>query len=123
MPENKKQLVVVIACGLEDEKMSVAWSISNGAIKTGLEVTVFLTSSAVDCVRKGAADKVHLNPFDPTIGEMIHNLRSGGGKILVCPPCTNVRGYTEEDLLPGVVITGSGAIHELIKNGAATLSF
>ena len=123
MPENKKQLVVVIACGLEDEKMSVAWSISNGAIKTGLEVTVFLTSSAVDCVRKGAADKVHLNPFDPTVGEMIQNLRSGGGKILVCPPCAKVRGYTEEDLLPEVVITGSGAIHKLIKNGAATLSF
>jgi predicted peroxiredoxin len=123
VPENKKQLVVVIACGLEDEKMSVAWSISNGAINTGLEVTIFLTSSAVDCVRKGAADKVHLNPLDPTVGEMINNVTSRGGKILVCPPCANVRGYTEDDFLPGVIITGSGAIHELIKDGAATLSF
>jgi predicted peroxiredoxin len=123
MPENKKQLVVVIACGLEDEKMSVAWSVSNGAISTGLDVTIFLTSSAVDCVRKGAADKVHLNPFDPTVGEMIENLTSRGGKILACPPCANVRGYTEDDLLPGVIVTGSGAIHELIKEGAATLSF
>ena len=113
----------MIACGLEDEKLSVAWSISNGAISTGLEVTVFLTSSAVDCVRKGAADKVHLNPLDPTLGEMIQNVTSRGGNILVCPPCANVRGYTQEDFLDGVVITGSGAIHELIKDGAATLSF
>ena len=123
MPETKKQLVVLIACGLDDEKMSVAWSVSNGAINTGLDVTIFLTSSAVDCVRKGAADKVHLNPLDPTVGEMINNVTSRGGKILVCPPCANVRGYTEEDLIPGVVITGSGAIHELIKEGAATLCF
>ena len=123
MSEAKKQLVVVIACGLEDEKMSVDWRISNGAISTGLEVTVFLTSSAVDCVRKGAADRVHLNPLDPTVGEMINNLTSRGGRILVCPPCANVRGYSQEDLLDGVVITGSGAIHELIKAGAATLSF
>ena len=123
MPEKKKLLVVVIACGLEDEKMSVAWSISNGAISSGLDVTVFLTSSAVDCVRKGAADKVHLNPLDPTVGEMIKNLTSRGGKILVCPPCAKVRGYTEDDLLDGVIITGSGPIHELIKEGAATLSF
>jgi predicted peroxiredoxin len=123
MPETKKQLVVVIACGLEDEKMSVAWSVSNGAINTGLDVTIFLTSSAVDCVRKGAADKVHLNPFDPTVGEMMNNVTSRGGKILVCPPCANVRGYSEEDLKPGVIITGSGAIHELIKEGAATLCF
>jgi predicted peroxiredoxin len=123
MSDEKRQLVVVIACGLEDERMSVAWSISNGAISTGLDVTVFLTSSAVDCVRKGAADKVHLNPLDPTVGEMIKNVTSRGGRILVCPPCAKVRGYTEDDLLPGVVITGSGAIHELIKKGAATLSF
>jgi predicted peroxiredoxin len=123
MSEQKKMLVVVIACGLEDERMSVAWSISNGAISTGLDVTVFLTSSAIDCVRKGAADRVHLNPFDPTIGEMIRNLTSRGGKILACPPCAKVRGYEEQDLLDGVVITGSGAIHELIKQGAATLSF
>ena len=123
MAETKKQLVILIACGLDDEKMSVAWSVSNGAINTGLDVTIFLTSSAVDCVRKGAADKVHLNPLDPTVGEMINNVTSRGGKILVCPPCANVRGYTEEDLIPGVVITGSGAIHELIKEGAATLCF
>jgi len=121
--ETKKQLVVLIACGLDDERMSVAWSVSNGAINTGLDVTIFLTSSAVDCVRKGAADKVHLNPLDPTVGEMINNVTTRGGKILVCPPCANVRGYTEEDLLPGIVITGSGAIHELIKEGAATLCF
>lgn len=119
----KKMLVVVIACGLEDERMSVAWSIANGAISTGLDVTIFLTSSAVDCVRKGAADKVHLNPLDPTLGEMINNLTSRGGRILCCPPCAKVRGYSEDDLLDGVVLTGSGAIHELIIKGAATLSF
>ena len=123
MSEQKKQLVVVIACGLEDEKMSVAWSIANGALTAELEVTIFLTSSAVDCVRKGAADNVNLNPLDPPLGEMIKNLTSRGGRILVCPPCAKVRGYTEDDFLPDVIITGSAAIHELIKQGAATLSF
>ena len=120
---DKKKLVVVVTCGLEDEKTSVAWSVANGGISTGLEVTMFLTSSAIDQVRKGAADKVHLNPLDPTLGEMINNLTSRGGKILACPPCAKVRGYSEDDLIDGVVITGSGAIHELIKDGAATLCF
>ncbi len=123
MAEIKKKMVILMTCGLDDERSSVAWSVANGAINTGFEVTVFLTSSAVDCVRKGAADKVHLNPLDPTLGEMIQNLRSRGGAIFVCPPCAKVRGYTEDDLLDGVVITGSGAIHELVKDGAATLSF
>lgn len=122
MAENKK-LVVVITCGLDDERASVAWSVANGGLNSGLDVTVFLTSSAVDWVRKGAAERPHLNPLDPPMKEMIQNILEHGSGILVCPPCAKVRGYSEEDLIEGVTITGSGAMHELIKQGAATLSF
>jgi predicted peroxiredoxin len=54
---------------------------------------------------------------------MIQNARGQGVAILVCPPCAKVQGYSEADLLEGVMITGSGAIHGLIKEGPATLSF
>jgi predicted peroxiredoxin len=121
--EDKKKLVVLITCGLDDERSSVAFSIANGGIKSGLDVTIFLAASGVDWVRKGAADKVHLNPMDPTMHEMISFLRESGTTFLVCPPCAHVRGYSEEDLLEGIIITGSGAMHELIKQGAATLCF
>jgi predicted peroxiredoxin len=119
----KKKLVVMMTCGLDDERSSVAWSVANGGINSGLDVTVFLTSSAVDWVRKGAAELPHLNPLDPPMKEMIQNLMNSGSTILVCPPCAKVRGYSQDDLLDGVIITGSGAMHELIKQGAATLSF
>jgi predicted peroxiredoxin len=122
MAETKK-LVVMITRGFDDERSSVAWSVISGGINSGLEVTVFLTSSGVDWVRKGALETAHLNPLDPPMKEMIEKLRESGGTILVCPPCAKVRGYEEKDLLDGVIITGSGAMHELIKAGAATLSF
>ena len=120
---DSKKLVVLITRGLDDERSSVAWSIANGGINSGLEVSIFLTSSGIDWVRKGAADNVHLNPFDPPMKEMIDNVFNNGCTVMVCPPCAAVRNYKEEDLLPGVVITGSGAMHELIKQGAATLCF
>jgi predicted peroxiredoxin len=120
---DKKKLVVLVTRGLDDERSSVAWSVANGALNSGLEVTMFLTSSAVEWVRKGAADKVHLNPMDPPMIEMIQKVRDAGSQILVCPPCASVRGLSQEDFLDGVVITGSGAMHELIKQGAATLCF
>lgn len=119
----KKKLVVLITRGLDDERSSVAWSIANGGIKSDLDVSIFLTSSGVDWVRKGAADKVVLNPLDPPMKDMIQKVRDAGCTIMVCPPCAEVRGYTQDDLLDGVVITGSGAMHKLIKEGAATLSF
>jgi predicted peroxiredoxin len=55
--------------------------------------------------------------------DMIQKLMESGGTVLVCPPCAKVRGYEQEDLLDGVIITGSGAMHEVIKQGAATLCF
>jgi len=121
--EEKKKLVILISRGFDDERASVAWSIANGGIKTGLEVSIFLTSSGVDWVRKGAADSAHLNPFDPSMKEMIQTVVDNKCKIMVCPPCLKARNISENDLIEGVVVTGSGAMHELIKQGASTLCF
>ena len=123
MSETNKKLVIMITCGLDSEKMSVGWLIANGAITNGLDVTVFLTSSAVDCVRKGAADLINPNPLDPPVGEMISSLLSRGGKVLVCPPCAKVRGYSEESFIPGVAMQGASGMFEPMKAGAATLCF
>jgi len=122
MPDNKK-LVIVITRGLDDERSSVAWSIANAGIASDMEVTVFLAAAGVDWVRKGAADVAHLNPVDPPLRDMIGNLMSNGGKVLVCPPCAKVRGYSEESLIDGVTVAGAPAMLEVVKQGAATLSF
>ena len=119
----KRKLVVVITRGLDDERASVAWSIANGGINAGLDVSVFLVSSGVDWVRKGAADAVHLNPLDPPMMDMIRKVLDNGSQVGVCPPCAKVRGYSENDLLDGVTIVGSIAIHEPILQGAAALTF
>jgi predicted peroxiredoxin len=120
---DKKKLVIVITRGLDDERSSVAWSIANAGVASEFEVTVFLAASGVDWVRKGAADVAHLNPMDPSMKDLIGNLMSGGGKVLVCPPCAKVRGYSATDLIDGVTVAGAPAMLEVVKQGAATLSF
>jgi predicted peroxiredoxin len=122
-PAEARKLVVVISRGLDDERASVAWSIANGGIKSGLDVSVFLVSAGVDWVRKGAADKARLNPLDPSVGKMIKSVIANGSAIGVCPPCMRVRGYTKKNLISGVKVVGSSAIHGPIKEGAAVLSF
>lgn len=122
MAETNK-LVVVISRGFDDERASVAWSIANAGIASEMEVTVFLVAAGVDWVRKGATDVARLNPLDPPLGDMIGNLMSNGGQVLVCPPCAKVRGYGETELVDGVTIAGAPAMLEKVKQGAATLSF
>lgn len=121
--ETKKALVVVITHGMDNERSSVAWSIANGGINSGLDVSIFLTSSGVDWVRKGGAERARPNPEDPTMKEMIQKVVDNNCAIGVCPPCAKVRNYEAEDLMEGVQIVGSAFIHERIKDGAAVLSF
>lgn len=123
MDTNKKKLVIVITRGLDDERATVALTIANGGIASDLDVTLFLVASGVDLVRKGAVEKARMNPFDPPLKELVENIMAKGAGVLVCPPCAKVRGYEQEDLLDGVTIVGSPAMHALIKEGAATLSF
>lgn len=118
----KQKLVMMISNGLDDERSSVAWSIANGGVNNGLEVSIFLVSNGIDWVRKGAADNAHPNPKDPSMKEMIDNIFKAGCRVMACPPCAAVRGYSEAELLDGVEIIGSTPVHELIKEGAAVIS-
>lgn len=123
MEDQVKKLAIVVSRGLDDERATVAFTIANTGIASGQQVTLFMVSAGVDIVRKGAADNVHMNPFDPPLKVLIGDFQAKGGRILVCPPCAKVRGYGEQDFIDGVKVVGSPALHALILDGAATLSF
>lgn len=121
--ENTDKIVILCSRGLDDERATVAWTLANGGLNEGLDVTVFLVSSGVDLVRRGAADMVQMNPVDPGLKELIDNFMANGGKVWACPPCAKLRGYTADHLIQGVVITGTKDLYGLIKDDAATFSF
>lgn len=122
MPEATRNLVVVISHSYDHEMSSVGWTIANGGLTAGLDVSIFLTSGGVDLVRKGAIAQTVVNPLEP-LAEMVADFLARGGKLWACTPCCKARGYEQDDLIDGVVITGASKMHELIKAGAATLSF
>ncbi len=122
MSESKK-LVVIVTRGCDDERSSVAWSVANGGIASGFEITMFLVSAGADWARKGAADHARLNPLDPPVTEMMQNVIDSGGQILVCPPCAKVRGYEQENLIEGAQLAGSTAMLGIVSEGAKTLTF
>jgi predicted peroxiredoxin len=122
MPNPTDKLVVLITRGIDSELSSVAFTIANGAITAGLKVSVFLTSTAIDLVRKRGQLMTHVPPLDP-LAALIENFQERGGTIWACTPCVKSRGYEQVDLLEGVIITGASVMNAEIKEGAATLSF
>jgi predicted peroxiredoxin len=122
MADQARELVVLMTQGADHELSSVAFTIANGGMTAGLKVYAFLTSAAVDLVRKRATETTHVQPLEP-LKALIADFLRRGGTLWACPPCVKSRGYTQEDLIEGVVIAGASVMHERIKAGAATLCF
>jgi predicted peroxiredoxin len=122
MSEASRELVVLMTRGADHELSPVAFTIANGGMTSGLMVHAFLTSAAVDLVRKRAADLPHVPPLDP-LKALIDDFLRRGGTIWACTPCVKARGYTQDDLIDGVKISGASVMHERLLAGAATLSF
>ena len=122
MAENQRSLVVLATRGADHELSSVAFTIACGGLTAGLKVSMFLTSSAVDLVRKRGVEMTVVPPLSP-LRELVHDFMKRGGVVWACTPCVKARGYEQSDLIEGVVITGASVLHEEIKKGAATLSF
>jgi predicted peroxiredoxin len=122
MAEGAKELVILMTRGTDHELSSVAFTIANGGLTAGLKVYAFLTSAAVDLVRKRAADQTHVPPLEP-LRALMEDFLKRGGTIWACPPCVKARGYTQEDFIDGVKIVGASAMHERLTAGAASLSF
>lgn len=120
--QDKRQLVVFVSKGTDSEVSSVAFTLANGGITAGLEVSIFLTSAGVDLVRRRSADTTQVQPLEP-LKVMIGDFINRGGKIWACTPCVRARGYEQADLVEGVAISGASVVHERLRAGAATICF
>lgn len=122
MSIENNDLIIVMTKGIYDEVSSVALTIANGALTSGKTVGLFLTSSAIDLVRKNGIDHTHVHPME-SLKSLLDSFIARGGDVWACPPCTTARGYDQECLIDGVAIHGASVIMDRIGKGAATLSF
>ena len=111
MTQEQRELVVLMTHGADHELSSVGFTIACGGITSGLKVCIFLTSSAVDLVRRRAVELTQVAPLDP-LKSLIDDFMTRGGTVVACPPCVKARGYTQEDFIDGVTIAGASVIHE-----------
>ncbi|WP_299985965.1 DsrE family protein [uncultured Ruegeria sp.] len=119
---DSNKLVILVTKGIDHELSSVAFTIACGGITSGQEVSIFLTSSGIDLVRKGGASMTRVDPLD-SLANLMADFQARGGTIWACLPCVKARGYDQDDLIDGVIITGASKLHEQLINGASSLSF
>jgi predicted peroxiredoxin len=118
MPDDARDVICLITHGTDHELSSIGLTIANRGITAGLKVSIFLSRSGA----QRAADTTQVSPLEP-LANLIRDFMARGGMIWACTPCVKSRGYSQADLLEGVLISGASVVHERIKTGAATLSF
>lgn len=121
MSEAKKKLVILLAHNANDDKSTVAFTIANASLSTGMEVAVFLTSDGVEISREGGYDLTLVQPFK-ALSDLVDTFLEKGGIVWACAPCYKHRGLKVEENVSKVVVTGAGPLIEWIQAGAATLS-
>ena len=104
MQAETDKLVILVTKGIDSELSSVAFTIANGGLTAGLKVSMFLTSTAIDLVRKGGQRLTQVAPLEP-LAALIEDFQKRGGVIWACPPCVQSRGYEQSDLLDGVIVS------------------
>ena len=80
MQAGTDKLVILVTKGIDSELSSVAFVIANGGLTAGLKVSVFLTSTAIDLVRRGGQRLTHVAPLEP-LAKMIEDFQKRGGVI------------------------------------------
>ena len=116
-----KKLVVVLGQNANDDKSTVAFTIANAALSTGMQVAVFLTSDGVELARDGCYDMTHVQPFK-TLHELVDTFVEKGGIVWACAPCYRHRGLKEAENVEKIQVTGAGPLIEWVQQGAATIS-
>src|SRR5918911_3593088 len=104
MAQSQRSLVVLATRGADHELSSVALTIACGGLTAGLKVSAFLTSAAVDLVRKRAIESTVVPPLSP-LRDLVQDFMKRGGKVWACTPCVKARGYEQANLIEGVIIT------------------
>lgn len=94
------------------------------AASMDMDVTVWFTMEGTSQLKKGAAEKVKLEPkSDVTLRTMIERCREEGVKLSVCQQSMTLHQMTEEDLIDGIEIMGAATIIDLTLEADVTMYF
>lgn len=110
-----KKILVVQTHGVETPRRTYSplfYAMAAAAME--MDVMVWFTMDGTNQLKKGAAEKVQLDPTsDVTLKTMLEQTMDSGVKLRVCQQSMALWNMQKEDLIPGVEILGATSIIDL----------
>ena len=115
------KVVINLATGLEDpERVTVAFLVGGAAAAAGREVTMFLTKEAVRLAVPGVAEGVACDGCPP-LATLTAQFAEAGGRLLVCPICSDARKIAADSLVENAQAGGATPLWQWIGDEHATV--
>ncbi|MEE9126764.1 MAG: DsrE family protein [Planctomycetota bacterium] len=123
-PEGKK-ILVIQTHGVDTPRRTYSplfYAMAAAAME--MEVMVWFTMDGTNQLRKGAAEKVQLDPTsDVTLKTMLEQTMAAEVKLRVCQQSMALWDMNMDDLIDGVEVLGATSIIDLALNSDHTMYF
>ena len=123
-PEGKK-ILVIQTHGVDTPRRTYSplfYAMAAAAME--MEVMVWFTMDGTNQLRKGAAEKVQLDPTsDVTLKTMLEQTMEAEVKLRVCQQSMALWDMNMDDLIDGVEVLGATSINDLALNSNHTMYF
>jgi len=97
-----KTFIVIGTHGEEDiEKATMTFACAGASAALGIKTKVFLTSNGVKLAQKGHAEKLPSVKGMASIKDLMAAFVDSGGKLMVCIPCLETRGFDKKSFVEG----------------------
>lgn len=82
------KLLIIVTTGPEDRgnRATLAFAMGVSALIQGIDVTIYLTMGGTFWSRQNAADRIHIEGFEP-LADFLSQFMENGGNLMVCSPC------------------------------------
>jgi len=98
----KKTFIVIGTHGEEDiERATMAFACAGAAAALGIRTKVFLTGNGVELAQKGKVNKMPSVKGMASIKDLMAAFVGGGGRLMVCIPCLETRGFDKNSFVDG----------------------
>ena len=123
MADNEKLVFMVLHGPGHPEHATIPFVMACAALASDVEVVVGFQADGVCLVHKGEAETVQAPGF-PLLAKLMQDFRELGGKLLVCGPCINSRGFAAPaDLIEGAEVVAAGRFVAEITSATNSLIY
>ncbi|MCU0853291.1 MAG: DsrE family protein [Thermoplasmata archaeon] len=99
---SKKTFIVIGTHGEEDiERATMTFACAGASAALGIKTKVFLTGNGVKLAQKGKVEKMPSVKGMASVKDLMEAFVASGGKLMVCIPCLETRGYDRKSFVEG----------------------